>query len=166
MTTVFGCVYGLLLSPEKSDTLDSNHALAFHNDNGAYEGDIIQHTLQHASISRLEWKHAINAIGLSVTECLEQSQISLQAVITRISDEQKYNTDQFDFMNAKTVTNTHKDILVKNCKVSLLYIDNARQWVAENNSISKNSNSSSSATTMNSNIDAVNAEILIIYGNI
>jgi ubiquitin-protein ligase len=43
MNDVFGCVYGLLLSPDKSSPLDSNNALAFYDDSGGYEAKIIEH---------------------------------------------------------------------------------------------------------------------------
>ena len=43
MATVLECIYGLLLSPDVSDPLDSHNALAFYDDSGGYEATIIQH---------------------------------------------------------------------------------------------------------------------------
>ena len=34
---LFSCIYGLLLSPDKSDPLDSTLALQSYNDDGGYE---------------------------------------------------------------------------------------------------------------------------------
>ena len=45
---VFECVYGLLLSPDTADPLDSTLALSFYEGDGRYEAEIIAHTKLHA----------------------------------------------------------------------------------------------------------------------
>ena len=54
MHDVFACVYGLLLSPDKTSPLDSTIALAFYDDSGGYEAQIIEHVKTHAHLSRPE----------------------------------------------------------------------------------------------------------------
>lgn len=49
LARVFDCIYGLLLNPDFDDPLDSTLALAAHDDNGAYEARVIEHTKKHAS---------------------------------------------------------------------------------------------------------------------
>ena len=52
MTTMLSCVYGLLLTPDKHDPVDSTLALSANNDSGEYEGAIMAHCLIHASTPR------------------------------------------------------------------------------------------------------------------
>jgi ubiquitin-protein ligase/uncharacterized protein YegL len=50
--TVLQCVYGLLLTPDTTDPLDSTLALAFYDDSGKYEADILMHVKAHANKTR------------------------------------------------------------------------------------------------------------------
>lgn len=50
--TVLQCVYGLLLTPDTTDPLDSTLALAFYDNSGKYEADILTHVKTHASKTR------------------------------------------------------------------------------------------------------------------
>ena len=52
--TVLDCVYGLLLNPDVDDPLDSNLALAFYDDSGVYEAQIVEHTRLHAAARTFE----------------------------------------------------------------------------------------------------------------
>ncbi len=57
MQTVFECVYGLLLSPDTNDPLDSHLALLFYQGTGLYETSIAEHTARHAvGTTRQAWK--------------------------------------------------------------------------------------------------------------
>jgi hypothetical protein len=51
---ILDCVYGLLLTPDKHDPIDSTLALSANNDSGEYEGSIMAHVQLHASRSREE----------------------------------------------------------------------------------------------------------------
>ena len=59
VSTILQCVYGLLLSPDVSDPLDSTLALAFYDDSGLYETSIVAHTKQHASQCVEWWKQEL-----------------------------------------------------------------------------------------------------------
>ena len=48
ITSVFECVYGLLLSPDVADPIDTNLTLSFHAGTGVYETTILEHTAAHA----------------------------------------------------------------------------------------------------------------------
>ena len=54
MHTILACVYGLLLTPDKHDPLDSTLALSANSDSGEYEAAIMTHVQLHASKSRVE----------------------------------------------------------------------------------------------------------------
>jgi len=55
MRTVLEALYGLLLSPEVSDPLDSTVALQFYEASGSYEAQILDFTRKFASKSRQQW---------------------------------------------------------------------------------------------------------------
>eukprot|EP01062_Namystynia_karyoxenos_P061728 TRINITY_DN541_c0_g1_i6.p1 TRINITY_DN541_c0_g1~~TRINITY_DN541_c0_g1_i6.p1 ORF type:complete len:1950 (+),score=620.65 TRINITY_DN541_c0_g1_i6:99-5948(+) len=46
--TLLDCAYGLLLTPDVADPLDSTLALSFYDDSGVYEESIARHTERHA----------------------------------------------------------------------------------------------------------------------
>lgn len=52
---VLDCIYGLLLSPQIDDPLDSDLALSFYSASGAYEARVMRHTKRNASRSLEEW---------------------------------------------------------------------------------------------------------------
>eukprot|EP01052_Picozoa_sp_SAG31_P004896 SAG31_NODE_208_length_20313_cov_6.143119_13_plen_206_part_00 len=52
MQTIFACVFGLLLTPDKHDPIDSTLALSANNDSGEYEASIMTHVRKHATKSR------------------------------------------------------------------------------------------------------------------
>ena len=54
MATILNCVYGLLLTPDKHDPVDSTLALSANNDSGEYEGSIMAHVALHAAKPREE----------------------------------------------------------------------------------------------------------------
>jgi len=60
MHDVFSCIYGLLLTPDKSDPLDSTLALSAYNDDGGYEASIFAHVGRHASKTRAAWLEELN----------------------------------------------------------------------------------------------------------
>ena len=68
MLQVFSCVFGLLLSPDRSDPLDSTLALQSYDDNGAYEASVIAHTAAHASRTREEWLRELTGAPPEVME--------------------------------------------------------------------------------------------------
>ena len=68
MLQVFSCVFGLLLSPDRSDPLDSTLALQSYDDNGAYEASVIAHTAVHASRTREEWLRELTGAPPEVME--------------------------------------------------------------------------------------------------
>lgn len=70
LSTVFECIFGLLLSPDTSDPLDSQNALLFYDDSGGYEGAIIERTKKHASRSRSMWHGLLSAESLTFQECV------------------------------------------------------------------------------------------------
>ncbi len=51
LATVLECIYGLMLVPDVADPLDSHNALAYYNDSGGYEGEVIQHVQVRADLS-------------------------------------------------------------------------------------------------------------------
>lgn len=56
MRRVFECIFGLLLSPDTADPLDSTLALSFYEADGSYEAAILAHTKLHATkITKAEW---------------------------------------------------------------------------------------------------------------
>jgi ubiquitin-protein ligase len=72
--TILQCVYGLLLSPDVADPLDSTLALAFYDDSGLYETSIVAHTKQHAARSVHWWKMELGDDDLPPTDvkfCLQ-----------------------------------------------------------------------------------------------
>jgi len=57
MATIFQCIFGLLLSPDVSDPLDSTLAFEFYDDSGLYETSIVEQTRKHAGKkTREQWK--------------------------------------------------------------------------------------------------------------
>jgi len=57
MMMILQCIYGLLLSPDVTDPLDSTLALEFYDDSGQYEASILQHVKTHAKTkTRLQWR--------------------------------------------------------------------------------------------------------------
>jgi hypothetical protein len=44
-------VYGLLLSPDTADPLDSTLALSFYEADGTYEAEILAHTKRYAKVA-------------------------------------------------------------------------------------------------------------------
>ena len=59
VNTIFQCLYGLLLTPDVSDPLDSTLALEFYDDSGLYETSIVHHVKRHASKTREDWKNKL-----------------------------------------------------------------------------------------------------------
>jgi len=124
MSTVLECIYGLLLSPDTSDPLDSTHALAFYDDSGGYEAGVIQHTMTHAgSVSRVEWRHAVQAMCLDAPACVEQCRVCLNEIGAILVGEGATGVDaiftsinRFDFSNASSIVATHQEILLTSCK--------------------------------------------------
>eukprot|EP00596_Hydrurales_sp_CCMP1899_P000130 CAMPEP_0119041168 /NCGR_PEP_ID=MMETSP1177-20130426/11357_1 /TAXON_ID=2985 /ORGANISM="Ochromonas sp, Strain CCMP1899" /LENGTH=894 /DNA_ID=CAMNT_0007007001 /DNA_START=348 /DNA_END=3032 /DNA_ORIENTATION=+ len=80
LSTVFECLYGLLLSPDTSDPLDSQNALLFYDDSGGYEGTIIEQTKKYASRSRSIWYGLLSAEALSFPECIEAANTEVELV--------------------------------------------------------------------------------------
>ena len=57
---VFECVFGLLLSPDTADPLDSTLALSFYEADGTYEAEILAHTKAYAmQRSRLDLRQSM-----------------------------------------------------------------------------------------------------------
>ena len=54
VSTIFNCIYGLLLQPDVSDPLDSTLALSFYAANGKYEADIMNYVNHHATTKTRE----------------------------------------------------------------------------------------------------------------
>eukprot|EP00854_Cymbomonas_tetramitiformis_P021540 gene21540-25907_t len=64
IVTVLQAVYGLMLTPEATDPLDTALALLFFEATGEYEAQILEHTSRHASAkSRDEWKQQMLTDG-------------------------------------------------------------------------------------------------------
>uniref|UniRef100_A0A0G4HFP5 UBC core domain-containing protein n=1 Tax=Chromera velia CCMP2878 TaxID=1169474 RepID=A0A0G4HFP5_9ALVE len=63
--TVLDCVFGLLLTPDASDPLDSDLALKFYDDSGEYEATVTQHVALHASKSLESWEAELTPSGSS-----------------------------------------------------------------------------------------------------
>ena len=61
MHDIFSCVFGLLLTPDKTDPLDSTLALQAYDDDGSYEASIVDHVGRHAAKSRAEWLAELNS---------------------------------------------------------------------------------------------------------
>jgi ubiquitin-protein ligase/uncharacterized protein YegL len=53
---LLSCVYGLLLTPETDDPLDTDLALLYFTQRELYNSTISQHVKKHASKSKLQWK--------------------------------------------------------------------------------------------------------------
>lgn len=77
---VLECVFGLLLSPDVTDPLDSHIALAYYDDCGGYEATIIEHTRKHASVTRKQWASVFSAESLSIDECAESAREAIMGV--------------------------------------------------------------------------------------
>jgi ubiquitin-protein ligase len=60
VSTLFACVYGLLLTPDMEDPLNTALLVKFHQ--GGYEVEIMEHTKKHASRSMLDWQKEFDAI--------------------------------------------------------------------------------------------------------
>jgi len=66
MATILQCIYGLLLSPDVSDPLDSTLAFEFYDDSGLYETSIVGHTNKFARTkTRQQWKEELSQSGES-----------------------------------------------------------------------------------------------------
>jgi ubiquitin-protein ligase len=116
---VLECVFGLLLSPDVSDPLDSHIALAYYDDCGAYEATIIEHTRKHASLSRKHWATVFNAESMSVEELVEAA----RAVITGVSGPLMTLYSADDPCSPLAQTQASEDIA--KCTTALGYVSNA-----------------------------------------
>jgi ubiquitin-protein ligase len=65
MAKILDTIYGLLLTPDKSDPLDSIQALRAYDDSGEYEATILQSVERHAKKTRAEWRKEL--LGTSAT---------------------------------------------------------------------------------------------------
>lgn len=74
---VLECLFGLLLSPDTADPLDSTLALLFYDSNGQYEADLMSHTAKVASTSRAEWLARFAAQVASAEESIASVRESL-----------------------------------------------------------------------------------------
>jgi len=72
MSLLFNCIYGLFISPDVDDPLDSTLALAFYDDSGIYETTIVEHTRKHATGSgREDWRVRLQAQSASYEDNAE-----------------------------------------------------------------------------------------------
>lgn len=78
ISMVLKLVYGLLLSPDTSDPLDSDRALAFYDDSGSYEAHVLALVASQAACSREELCARYAAEGGSVAEVMEAARQRLQ----------------------------------------------------------------------------------------
>jgi ubiquitin-protein ligase len=63
------CIYGLLLSPDVSDPLDSVLALQFYDGNGLYEYRILEHKKKYANKTRNQWQKQLLVSDNSTSSC-------------------------------------------------------------------------------------------------
>jgi hypothetical protein len=63
------CIYGLLLSPDVSDPLDSVLALQFYDGNGLYEYRILEHKKKYANKTRNQWQKQLLLSDNSTSSC-------------------------------------------------------------------------------------------------
>lgn len=123
LITVFQCVYGLLLSPDVTDPLDSTNALAYYMDPGKYDSTIRAHIDKHASKSRIELNWALQSESCSFEECQE---------ISRAADYNAKNAYEMGKNLPKEYATDQYVVAVEQNKKAMIY-NTAAKSILQNN---------------------------------
>jgi len=109
--TILQCVYGLLLTPDVSDPLDSTLALSFYDDSGLYETSIINHVKRHATTSRAQWKITLTQQNISKPDPVPENKNTEQS--TEESDDSAISNTKKKKSKHKKRNNKEKDKNIK-----------------------------------------------------